>query len=374
MFEMKNPFVYGTPVIGENFVGRDKEIADIMRALRNGKSVVLFSVRRMGKSSLLLEMIRRHGKDALFVYVDLYGVTSKNEMLGMIASAVAKATYTKGQKVTQAIRDLLRGVSARFLITKEGDLAVEFGSRELELLETRQIFDLAEAVGKKRKKRVIVLFDEFQEISSLDGVALLKLMRSRFQMHTNATYLFSGSKRHLLLSIFEETEGAFYHFAKPIGLGPIPKSVLKRFLADKFNSQGGHIDAKSIERILNVSRGSPYVVQHIAFELFSVSRRPKYPRDVDAAIQSAVRAGSPAYAMIWDSIKSSLQRRYLLAVAAEPGVIHGTSFIEGYGLRSTSHVQKIAKNLDSKGITEGGEIVNPLFALWLKSLSQSNEF
>ena len=76
--------------------------------------------------------------------------------------------------------------------------------------------------------------------------------------------------------------------------------------------------------------------------------------------------------MIWDSVKSGLQRRYLLAVAAEPGVVRGARFIQQYGLMSSSHVQKVIKNLDTKGITEGGEIANPMFTLWLKSLGNGN--
>ena len=274
LFEMKNPFVYGTPVIGDDFVDREKEIAGIMKELRNGKSVVLFSARRMGKSSLLLEMKRRYSREAIFVYVDLYGVTSKNEMLGVYASAVVNSTYTQAQRFTLAVRDLLKSISARFLMTPEGNLAVEFGRRELELPETRKVLDIPEDVGKKRKKRIIVILDEFQEMWSLNGVALLKLMRSRFKMHKNVTYLFSGSKRHLLLGIFEEAEGAFYHFAKPIELGPIPRRALRELLVDKFELQGGHIDTRSVEKILDISRGSPYVVQHLAFELFNISRRP----------------------------------------------------------------------------------------------------
>ena len=370
MFEMNNPFIYGAPVFGDDFVDRDKEINAIVRDLRNGKSLVLFSVRRMGKSSLLLEIMRRHSKDFLFVYVDLYGVTSKNEALELFASAVINSAYTKVQRAARAALDLLRALSARVVMTPEGSIGVEFGKRDLELLETRQVFNLAEDIAKKRNRRIIVILDEFQEIRSLDGVALLKVMRSRFQMHRNVTYVFSGSKRHMLFGIFEETEGAFYHFAKPIELRPIPRTVYAKFLVDKFRSQGGVIDTESIEEILDLSRGSPYVVQHLAYELFNVSRKPKYPRDVNSAVKAAIRSGSPAYSMVWDSIKSSLQRRYLLAVAAEPDVPHGASFVERYGLRSSSHVQKVVKNLDAKGITEGGAIVDPMFALWLRSLSE----
>jgi hypothetical protein len=43
----------------------------------------------------------------------------------------------------------------------------------------------------------VVVFDEFQEIASLDGVSLLNA-------HKHVSCIFAGSKRHLLMGIFEE--------------------------------------------------------------------------------------------------------------------------------------------------------------------------
>jgi hypothetical protein len=68
---------------------------------------------------------------------------------------------------------------------------------------------------------------------------------------------------------------------------------------------------------------------------------------------------------MWESVKSPLHRRYLKAIAREPGVIHGHEFIERHRLRSTSHIQRIENQLEAKGIIERGEIVDPLFAVWL---------
>jgi hypothetical protein len=42
--------------------------------------------------------------------------------------------------------------------------------------------------------------------------------------------------------------------------------------------------------------------------------------------------------------------------------------VEKYGLKSVSHVQKAVKQLDARGITENGAVVDPMFALWLRRL------
>ena len=52
----RSHFVLGTPVTGGAFFGRHEELATIGRALRDGKSVNFYSVRRIGKTSLLRQV------------------------------------------------------------------------------------------------------------------------------------------------------------------------------------------------------------------------------------------------------------------------------------------------------------------------------
>jgi hypothetical protein len=218
----------------------------------------------------------------------------------------------------------------------------------------------------------VVILDEFQEISDLDGVAILKSMRSRFQHHKNAVYIFSGSKRHVLGEIFHETEGAFYKFARPMEIGPIPKAEFEGFLMDKFAGSGGKLGQAAAKRILDVSRGYPYYVQQVAHELFDISRTPSSENDVESAIRTAVEHQAPAFMAIWDTIKSPLHRKYLLAIAAEPRATHGTEFIERHRLRSRSHLQRIEKQLEARGVIERGGIIDPLFVLWLKTIKSTS--
>jgi len=46
---MKNPFIYGKIVTGEDFCNRKKEIAELSRDIENSQNVILFSPRRFGK-------------------------------------------------------------------------------------------------------------------------------------------------------------------------------------------------------------------------------------------------------------------------------------------------------------------------------------
>jgi len=61
----------GKPVIGDQLIGRQKEIGLINHYLDTGQSVVLIAPRRYGKTSLLLEILRQRKNDLRFTIYDL---------------------------------------------------------------------------------------------------------------------------------------------------------------------------------------------------------------------------------------------------------------------------------------------------------------
>jgi len=365
---MENPFKFGGLVTGRDFADRESEMDEILREVRSGTNIMLFSPRRMGKSSLLAELMRRHSAEFIFVYVDLYGITSKTRMVEVFMSALVNSAFGTVKKVAAGIKDVIKGSRLRLVIGDSGEPGVEFSVGEPSVPEIQDMLDIPEEIARKRGKRIVIVFDEFQEIGSLDGVALLKAMRSRIQAHKHVSYIFAGSKKHLLMSIFEEREGAFFKSAKPVELGPIPRVDFARFLVDRFSAGGGRLDPEAASAIVDASGGNSYNVQQISHELFNISAKPKWPEDVDSAVNATLAHQSPAYQFIWDSLKSRSQRRYLIAVSQEGKATSWSLMVENYGLKSVSHVQRAVKQLDARGITEYGMIVDPMFALWLRRL------
>lgn len=369
MIEMENPFRYGSVVTGDDFVDREKELKLLANDLRNRQRVLLFSDRRMGKSSLLKELARRNRREFIFAHVDLYGIASTDKFLESVLAGVTGAAYSNFDKFAATVSEFIRGLRVRFVITREGLAGIEVDQKDFTNNELQQVIDFPEKLAKKKGRPVVVILDEFQEVLAFGGVPLTKLIRSRMQFHQNATYIFSGSKRHLLTQIFMEEEGAFYKSARPLELGPIPAPEFEQFIIRKFKSSGGSIDRALARRIIDASFGYPYYVQQIAHELFDVTNEPTSAGEVDAAVIQTVNHQAPAFQVWWDSIKSPLQRQYLLAVAGEPKVAHGTDFIVRHGLKSYSHVQRIESQLQAKGLIEAGEVADPMFALWLRNLS-----
>jgi len=124
--------------------------------------------------------------------VDLFRLASKQELAQAIINACL-ANRSGISKTTAALKDGLKRITGTAKLTaKMQDLDIEFAldlinkkNKEDELLN--YAFQLPETIAKKDKKKLILVFDEFQEVIRIAGEDILKVMRSYFQVQENVT-------------------------------------------------------------------------------------------------------------------------------------------------------------------------------------------
>src|SRR3989339_210545 len=88
-FNMKTPFIAGKPVTGKDLIGRISEIQQIMTYVKNGQSVFLIAPRRFGKTSLILDILKRIKNEGLFTsYVDFFSTPTKLHLAQEITKSV----------------------------------------------------------------------------------------------------------------------------------------------------------------------------------------------------------------------------------------------------------------------------------------------
>jgi hypothetical protein len=63
-------------------------------------------------------------------------------------------------------------------------------------------------IARRTKKTVVVVFDEFQQITQYDDDLTERQLRSSIQHHKNVAYLFLGSRKRLLQGMFLNVEFA----------------------------------------------------------------------------------------------------------------------------------------------------------------------
>jgi AAA+ ATPase superfamily predicted ATPase len=108
----------GKPASGHNFIGREQEVKIISQLLSMGQSVVLIAPRRFGKTSLVLEILRKMKSPDLYTaYVDVFSSPTIELLSTQIIEAVLKnhkldKIFTKSRNSAIAMMKNLTHIAA----------------------------------------------------------------------------------------------------------------------------------------------------------------------------------------------------------------------------------------------------------------------
>jgi hypothetical protein len=239
---MRNPFIAGSWVRGDNFFGRADILRDILEGARDSLWVV--GARRLGKTSLLKELERRVQTNPQTPFVPLYW--------DLQGSADARGLAD----------NLLGSVEDSEAFRRATDIGVE----DLEGLAVPDMLTTLVRRTVRSGWRLLLLVDEAEEflaVARTDAFVLPRLRRI-FQKGPEMRTVFTSTKR--LARIDERTDFA----TSPFLLGFIPPVYLTPLGADEARALlgRGHFDAEEIELILNRTACHPFLVQLIASRLF----------------------------------------------------------------------------------------------------------
>jgi hypothetical protein len=363
---MENPFEYQRIVVGKTFVDREEEMKTLIKGLLSRENMLLYSPRRLGKSSLLQEVLLRIKDQCIVIYVDLWECLTEVEIAEKLATGIINAAFTKMEKAAATLKEAL--TSTRPLITLESDgsigLKLEYIEKDKTLKETLY---LIEKIAEKRKKKIIIVIDECQVITEFEGNRIEKLFRTVIQQQRLVTYVFSGSKQHVLKAMVNQKTRPFYRQLRPMTLGPIPIEAFTPFIKKGF-SKIAHIDDKAIEEIYLFTGGNPQRTQQVCHFLFARAQEGKKPtsEQVKRVVTDLCLTLDKEFEDELDSIKNIRQRRILKALALDMTEKPlSADFIKKHTLGPSSSVQTALKMLVEKGVLdESYHFIDPLFENW----------
>ena len=211
-----NPFYTTITIPNEYFCDREMETAKMISLLTNGNNIVLKAQRRIGKSSLILHLfeqpeIKRHYNT---IRVDLYKTVNEADFVKEVGSALLDAPFAREQKVKKTIMEAIPEIKVYAKLNLGPVSAgVETALRQQYEETISRIFKYLE----NTKKPNIVVFDEFQAIEDYPE-KMPELLRSYIQKMNNTKFIFSGSEKHILASMFNEDRKPFYKSALPMEL------------------------------------------------------------------------------------------------------------------------------------------------------------
>jgi AAA+ ATPase superfamily predicted ATPase len=167
----------------------------------------------------------------------------------------------------------------------------------------------------KPKKKPIVIFDEFQQITSLDKNLSGKL-RAVMQHHKGVNYVFLGSLESMMKEIFQSKKSPFYHFGYLMTLDTIPHKDFMEYLNSRFRNVTDRHEAVS-EQILSYTNCHPYNTQLLAYYCYFHLEKTQYEDNtLEIVTKEIIETHRGDYERLWNTIKNT-DKKILIALASE---------------------------------------------------------
>ena len=374
MRDFKNPFIYGGRVSGGAFCNREGEIRELLEDIRGRQHVILSSQRRFGKTSLVWKVLEETQTEGIIpVYADLYPISTLGEFIEEYAKAIAR-TLSSYEKAKRLMRELFSRLHLSMGVDPAGNPQWSVGfdrSREAETFD--EVVSSLENYLRRKGKYGVVVFDEFQQITETDGEKTERRLRSAIQTHEHVSYLFVGSKRHLLHDLFSNPNRPFYRSGKIFPLEKIASGHLQKFVKKRFNGAGVDIDEKTLGLIVETTECHPYYTQYLCHVLYDIMEKRRIRTDdVPRAIDLLLRRESTAYMNTWDLL-THRQRQVLVALSETgPGDSpFRPEMLRRFNISQPAVMIRAVKSLMDKDLVdrENGKygIIDLFFKRWIKT-------
>lgn len=369
---MQIPFKYGKIVDNEQFVNRLLEIEHLKNNFISQVNTILISPRRWGKSSLVLKA----GKEAVkeqgikICYIDLYKVRTYKEFYELLINELLKSTNNKVEDIISSSKEWLQALIPKFSYSPipDNEISLSFNWNEIEQNQD-QLLNMAEEIAKKKKIKLVIAIDEFQNITTLENhLAFQKRLRANWQTHKHVSYCLYGSKRHMLMDVFTNQSMPFYKFGDILFLNKINEEHWKNYIIKTFEQTNKKITIEAALLITQLTSNHSFYVQQLSQICWLHTNIDCDIDIVRLAHDSLMNQMSMVFQNLTDQL-SKTQINYLLAILKSEKNLSSKSQITNYNLGSSANIQKIKQALENKEILDflSSEVSfnDPLYASWL---------
>ena len=371
---MENPFVTKGYAGPEFFCDREKETNDLVQLLTNENNMALISQRRIGKTDLIHHCFAQpaiKGRYYTFV-IDIYATNSLADFVDVVGQAIFDTLKPLGRKVWERFYNCLHSVQQQISFDINGNpvWGIGLGAYTNAATTLDEIFSYLNTADRP----CLVAIDEFQKITDYpNGQNVEAALRTYIQRCPNATFLFSGSKRHLMSEMFMSPARPFYQSVITMGLHPIPEDTYTTFAQQLFERYGKSVDKAAVHEVYSRFDGVTFCLQRMMNILFiTTGKGERCSVDmIDDAVNYILDLSNEHYEMLYSQM-SEKQRALFLAIASEGRVkgIAGGKFVHKYRLPSVSSAVSAVKGLLEKDfVTKEGEeyyVYDHFFQQWLE--------
>lgn len=371
-----NPFLFGKPVQGAYFCNRREELQHLKLLFRGRNSGWLYAPRRYGKTSLIREAFALlEGESILTAYVDLWPLDDDADFVRPFMDGInclLQREWGGLDKILNVLRGTLKGFVPTVTMNDEGRpvfsvAPVDVSSR----LPIEELLGLPEQLAKHKNTRVVIAFDEFQEVTKVKG--LESRLRSVMQHQQRVSYILAGSQAGLLQKMFSKPESPFFYFAEHVPIGRIPRSELARYVYGRFQWCGIPVSEETALALVALAEDHPNFVQQFAATAWNLLQQNSFEEKdlIEQVTEQVVASQDTGFRMIFDRFAAS-QRKVLIEIALRGGQeVLSASRRRAGRLGHASTVSSALHRLEEGEIlvhernNGGWWYLNPAFRLWV---------
>ena len=372
---MCKKFVYGVAVSDYNFIGRERETKRLLDNFKGGINVILMSPRRLGKTSLVKHVCNKlDDKDIITVYLDIFGCKSEYDFYNKLATEVLKQTASKHELWFEEAKEFLYRLTPKISFSPEpnSDFSISLGITP-KTHTPEEVLQMAETIAIKRKKRIVICIDEFQQIGEMANSKQIQArLRTVWQHQKHVSYCLFGSKHHLMSTIFLHRSMPFFQFGDTISLNKIATEDWVEYIVSHFADGKRTISHALAEEICKFTENYSAYVQQLAWLVFTLKEEGETVTedDVKQAKNDLLATNDILFMQMIEPL-SEFQLNFLRAIASGIKKDFGLSEVrEEYNLGSYSNITRLKTALLERDLIEKQNtelvITDPIFAKWLK--------
>lgn len=371
---MKSPFQYGTLVDKENFVNRVEERKQLKELLGSGINVMLISPRRWGKSSLVkvaMDELVQENKDIRVCYIDAFSIKTEAEFYQTFAKEVIATSASTLEKRLEDIKHFLKGISPSITLKSDSTDSMSFDLKfDLADRDIMEVLELPEKIAIAKGVHIIICIDEFQQLAQLSGYKDMEgKMRSVWQKQHSISYCFYGSKRHMMLDIFNNSSNPFYRFGQVLFLQKIKKEEWIPFIVNSFRKTGKSISEEQADELCEIVKCHSWYLQQLCYFVWSGTSDTVTDETIEVRTQQLIDTNMPMFMNDTENLTSA-QTNMLRAVADGEYRFNSQPVVRKYELGSAQTITRNKRMLSERDFIEkeGNRYVfsDPIFELWFK--------
>ena len=296
----------------------------------------------------------------MFVRMNIFKCENPQEFYELYAKRIMEEVSSSAESLLTNAKEFIARLLPKLSISDpSGQYEIALGVNVKDNPIEEDILNLPQQIAAKKKKKIVVCIDEFQQIGEFpDTIKFQKVLRNHWQEHKDVAYILYGSKKHMMLNIFGKNNSPFYRFGDMMFIEKIANEEWKKFIVARFKDTGKNITAEN----------HPYYVQQLAQYAWLRTKKTCTEDIVDNALQAMLYSLNLQYVNLMDSLTEK-QRNFLCAVCNGVKSYTSSETLQRYRLGTSANIRIIKNALLKRGLIDvtgkNIQIQDPLLKRWI---------